>query len=236
MSGWSESYPEPSKSAIFQARTRLGSRTQDPPTRSPRRVALEIPRPGAVGDLGASVLSLRDPDSDDRYRAASRPRSRPVSSEKALRVVRRSVTQGASLLSSLNARTRSGIVGSPGTPAISTREGDHEQTQASRHAKSSNGPPHCDEPARVVRVRRMRAKERHVAGRRRQAKPDSLLHIAAPGEQVTEEHEHHGVSGKHDSGDPPGERIANNRACAHQSEWCVHERVRGGAGKEPHHV
>ena len=51
---------------------------------------------------------------------------------KAFRVVCRSVTQGSFFpLSSLSARTRSGVVRSPGSPATSTREDSHERTRAS---------------------------------------------------------------------------------------------------------
>src|SRR5699024_8666228 len=51
-------------------------RTVDPPARSPRGAALEVPGPGAPGDLGPPVLPLRDPHPDGRGRRARRPRSR----------------------------------------------------------------------------------------------------------------------------------------------------------------
>ena len=41
-------------------------RTEDPPTRTPHGAALEVPRPGAAGDLGTPVLPLRDPLPDGR--------------------------------------------------------------------------------------------------------------------------------------------------------------------------
>ena len=52
-------------------------RAEDPPARTPHRAALEVPGPGAAGDLGTPVLPLRDPLPDGRGRRARRPRPRP---------------------------------------------------------------------------------------------------------------------------------------------------------------
>ena len=116
-------------------------RAQDPPTWTTHRAAQQVPRPGLAGDLGTSVLPLRDPVPDGRRRHPLRTRPRP-------RQLRRRATHHPpdprppgrfSPLTSTTATAQGGSTSCAGCYTDSTRHAATAQRPASSNANTPSG-------------------------------------------------------------------------------------------------